>query len=197
MIVKLHGVVEEIFNDRLVLNINGVCYEVLCSTKTIEAAAVGGEVILWTAHIIREDAQLLCGFLSYDEKLWFREIIGVRGLGPKAALSILSALSISDLVSAILNQDSDVLTQAGGVGKKGAERIIAELKNSKLLKNENFAPSESNRIQSGLEHDVIEALTTLGYDRTEARNAIMNVGSRNFSSTEELLKATLSSITRK
>jgi Holliday junction DNA helicase RuvA len=192
MIVKLHGVVEEIFDDRLVLNLNGVCYEVLCSTKTIACASIGAEIVLWIAHIIREDTQFLCGFVSYEERLWFREILGTRGIGTKVALSIFSALELRDVVAAILAQDAEALTRAGGVGKIVAERIITELKNSKLLKREIFSPSDNNNIQSGIERDVVDALVALGYERTDARSAVMNVESENFSSTEELLKKALS-----
>jgi Holliday junction DNA helicase RuvA len=194
MIVKLHGVVEEIFDDRLVLNINGICYEILCSTKTIACASIGAGIVLWIAHIIREDTQFLCGFLSYEERLWFREIMNIRGIGAKVTLSIFSALELRDVVAAILAQDPVILTQASGVGKKVAERIIAELKNTKLLKHEIFSSSDNNHIQSNIERDVVEALVALGYDRMDARSAVMNVGSMDFSSTEELLKKALSCI---
>ena len=194
MIAKLYGAIDEIFDDRILLNVNGIFFEVLCSTSTIASLSIGQSTTLWTEHIIREDSQTLCGFLSYNEKLWFKEITSVQGIGMKVALSVLSSITINEISSAILNKDPVVLTRANGVGKKVAERLITELKNSKLLIN---CLESYNQKDSKVETDAIDALVSLGYDKSESRRAVIEA-SKNFDgSTENLLKLSLAFLFRK
>jgi Holliday junction DNA helicase RuvA len=213
MIAKLYGIVDCIIEDgsSFLLNVNGVCYEILCSTQTSSNIAVNASVAVWTEHIIREDKQMLCGFLSFTEQSWFREIIGVQGVGPKVALSILSALSVRDIASAIVNKNPNLLTVASGVGKRVAERIVTELKNSKLLvtsahygANANDPasqpPTDAAYLSLGFDacpgttdYEAIEALVSLGYNRAEARAAVSKVDGRaeRGLQTESLLKEAL------
>jgi Holliday junction DNA helicase RuvA len=191
VIAKRYGVVDTIFDDRVLLNVHGVCYEVLCPSVTMAKISINADVVLWIEHIIREDSQFLCGFLSYEEKLWFREITKVNGVGAKVALSILSAVSLQNIAFAICYKDAEILTRANGVGTKVAERIVSELKNSKLLLGENIACLPEH-LASKTEVDVIEALVSLGYDRLESKNAVTKIENRMTLSTEELLKVVLS-----
>lgn len=194
MIAKLFGVVDSIFVDRLIVNVNGVGYSVLCSKKTIENISTCQNITLWIEHIIRPENQQLCGFLSYDEQLWFREIISVQGVGVKATLSLLSTLSIAEIHDAIINRHKEVLTQADGIGPKAAERIINELKNSKKLTNltQSFAPISSHQSR---QNDVVSALSNLGYDKNEASKIIKLIYSDDLT-TQDLIKIALARLSK-
>jgi Holliday junction DNA helicase RuvA len=148
---------------------------------------LGSEVVLWIEHIIRAESQMLCGFLTYDEQLAFREITSVQGIGAKAGLSILSAMSLSEIANAIINQDRRALTAADGVGPKMAERVIVELKNSKVLKSFQASTGADDGAK-----DAVNALVALGYESNAAYKAVRSVlETQDGSSTEQLVKAAL------
>jgi Holliday junction DNA helicase RuvA len=186
MIAKLRGIIDTIFDDRFLLDVNGIFYEILCSTETISNISINQDIIIWIEHIIREDSQVLCGFLTYEEKLWFRAITSVQGIGPKVALAIFSTLKINEVASAISNKTPSVLTRANGIGNRVAERIVSELKNSKLLTEQNILNIDPKQLE--IENEVIYALIALGYDRASARGIVAKTTGN---STEERLKAAL------
>ena len=129
MISFLVGVIEEKGENSLVLDVNGVGYELAVSSTTLSTLPMAGESVkIFTYMAVREDGVFLFGFSSKEERDVFFKLISVSGVGPKMAITILSGLSLSDLTIAIVKEDSSLLSKIKGLGKKTAERIILELK---------------------------------------------------------------------
>lgn len=129
MIGHLRGRILEKQPPWMLLDVNGVGYEIEASMNTFyRLPEVGAEVSLHTHFVVREDAQLLYGFADQQEKLLFRSLIKVNGVGPKLALSILSGISAADFIRTVHNEDTTALVRVPGVGKKTAERLIVEMK---------------------------------------------------------------------
>jgi Holliday junction DNA helicase RuvA len=179
MIGKLKGVVDSFGPDWAILDVHGVGYLVLCSTRTLEALPrVGEAAMLFIETQMREDQIRLVGFTSEVEREWFRLLLTVQGVGSKVALSVLGTLKAADLASAIALQDKAMIARAPGVGPKVAARICTELKDK--------APALSGldgnvvRLQAELGDKVaarpaaeaVSALVNLGYGQTQASAAI-------------------------
>ena len=129
MISFLVGVIEEKGENSLVLDVNGVGYELAVSSTTLSTLPMAGESVkIFTYMAVREDGVFLFGFSSKEERDVFFKLISVSGVGPKMAITILSGLSLSDLIIAIVKEDSSLLSKIKGLGKKTAERICLELK---------------------------------------------------------------------
>ena len=129
MYAFISGIIDDKTENSVVIESNGVGYEIFVSTNTVSSLPSVGEFAkVYTYLAVREDAFLLYGFLNKEEKNVFLELITVSGVGPKMALVILSSLRVSDLISCIASGDVKTLSQAKGVGKKTAERIVLELK---------------------------------------------------------------------
>jgi len=169
MIGKIKGVVDYFGVGYLVIDVNGIGYKVFCNEITIGKASSKEEVALFIYTHVREDQLNLIGFETQDELELFELLISVSGIGPKAALNILNIASPEVLKTAIVNQDSSILTQVSGIGKKIAERVILELQN----KIKNF--SASSQLSAQGDQDVIEALVAMGYNISEAREGAKNV----------------------
>jgi holliday junction DNA helicase RuvA len=171
MIARLTGTLAESAADHAVLDVGGVGYLVLASTRTLSAiGAVGGEVMLFTELQVREDSLTLFGFGSAGERDWFRILTGVQGVGGKVALNILSALDANDLNRAIAGQDKAMVARANGVGPKLAERIVRELKDK-------VGPVALGSVGGatpafGHSADAVSALTGLGFKPGEASAAV-------------------------
>jgi len=149
----------------------GIGFKIFASERTIRrAGTVGGETKLFTHFHVREDAQELYGFLSEDELSFFELLISVSGVGPKSALSVIDVATLEELSAAIHEGRPDLLTKASGIGRKSAERIIIELRNK-------VASSGSGAVVEKMDTDVdlVEALSSLGYRREEAREALAKV----------------------
>lgn len=167
MIVKLQGLLVEKTAPWVVVDCHGIGYECEVPLSTFKhLPELGKTVNLLTHFVVREDAQLLYGFLSVDERSAFRHLLKVGGIGAKLALAILSGLSLVDLQQAVSAQDAARLTGISGIGKKTAERIILELKDKLSL---NLSASPATR------DDALVALLGLGYHEREARAALQNV----------------------
>ncbi len=179
MIGKLKGVIDEIGEDHVVIDVHGVGYVAYCSMRTLSNLSGAGEVLtLFIETYVREDMIRLYGFHTALEREWFRLLQSVQGVGAKVALSVLSTLTAPDLANAIALRDLAMVSRAPGVGKKVAERIVTELKN----KAPAYAGSASGNI--GLKQelgegvapapvtDAVSALTNLGYSRDVAANAV-------------------------
>jgi holliday junction DNA helicase RuvA len=129
MIGRLSGILLEKTPPQVLIDVNGVGYECEVPMSTFyNLPAIGERVVLLTQFIVREDAQLLYGFGSDQERITFRQLLKVNGIGAKSALSILSGLSVDDLVQAVALQEVALLTRVPGIGKKTAERLLLELK---------------------------------------------------------------------
>ncbi len=173
MITHLNGVVEKVADNLAVVDVNGVGYSVICSTKTLsEIQSKTGIVHLFTVMNIREDAWTLYGFITEQERNWFNILISVQGVGGKVAIAILSALSDDEIYRAFLSGDKNAFTRADGVGAKLAARIMTELKDKVVGKGTFEIPSASPLPTSDVINDVISALLNLGYQRADIVRAI-------------------------
>jgi Holliday junction DNA helicase RuvA len=184
LIGRLVGTVVEDAEGAVVLDVHGVGYEVLVPAGTLGRASPDpqGAVTLFVHTHVREDALLLYGFASRDERGTFRQLIGVSNIGPKIALSILGSLSVSELAGAVARAETNRLTAVPGVGKKTAERIVLELKD-KLLTH--LAPAAlaaapaARPTARGVKAELLHgALTRMGYRPAEAERAISTLGAR-------------------
>ncbi len=175
MIGRLTGRIEGIEADRCLVDVGGVGYVVMASTRTLGALEPGAEQRLWVETLVREDAITLYGFLQAAEREWFRILTGVQGVGPKVALGILSALAPADLVAAIQSGDRAMLSRAPGVGPKLAIRIATELRDKAgaLPLPDSIAVAAS--VPAGPDAEVISALGHLGYRRGEVESALAKV----------------------
>lgn len=170
MIRRIRGTVLEITEKSAVVDVGGVGYEVYLPTGAISGLRLGELATLETRLIIREDAHELYGFADKSELEFFELLLGVSGVGPKSALTIVSIGSINTLKKAIGSGDLSYLTKVSGIGKKTAEKIIVELRDKLALMGHNAREGEL----SG-ESDALEALLALGYSREEARDALKDV----------------------
>jgi len=176
MIASLSGVVEQIAEDSVVVDVNGVGYLVFGASRTLARLPARGEPVrlLIETHV-REDHIHLYGFADEAERGWFRLLTTVQGVGAKTALAILSALTSDALTSAVLAQDKVALTEADGVGRKLAQRIVMELRDK--LGAVALTPSTLAREAAAAEGgtvagDAVSALVNLGYPRTDAFAAV-------------------------
>ncbi|MGO9446473.1 MAG: Holliday junction branch migration protein RuvA [Thiobacillaceae bacterium] len=168
MIGRITGILIEKHPPQIVLDVNGVGYELNVSMATFyNLPALGEKVSLHTQLVIREDAHLLFGFGSEMERRAFRELVKVTGIGAKTALSVLSGLSVEDLASAVAAQETRRLVMTPGIGKKTAERLLLELR-GKL----DFAVVSHPGMPERPSDDVRQALLALGYSDKEAELAI-------------------------
>ncbi|MFZ2187239.1 MAG: Holliday junction branch migration protein RuvA [Candidatus Moraniibacteriota bacterium] len=166
MIAQLEGKIAGIKGSAVIVMVGGVGYRVAVSSYTLGKVA-GQEQVFFHIHThVREDQLSLYGFLNEEELTMFELLISISGIGPKVALSILSIADVKTICTAIVNKDPGILTRVSGVGKKTAERVIIELQNKVDAVNiEDQASALSGQ-------DTIEALTSLGYSVTEAREAL-------------------------
>lgn len=169
MISQINGVLIEKNPPQIVVDVHGVGYEVEVPMSTFyNLPELGATIKLLTQFVVREDAQLLYGFGSNSERLAFRQLVKVSGIGAKSALVILSGLSVDELSQAIQAQDIALLTRIPGIGKKTAERMLLELRDKFT-----FTGTAAN-IASPTNHtsDILNALVTLGYHEREAGLAV-------------------------
>jgi Holliday junction DNA helicase RuvA len=167
MIGRLHGVLLEKNPPQLLVDVNGVGYEVEVPMSTFyNLPETGAKITLLTQFVVREDAQLLYGFSSPRERETFRKLVKISGIGAKSALGILSGLSVDDLALAVAAQDAALLTRIPGIGKKTAERLLLELKD-KLGVEASLSALPAGQTRSA-SSDVLNALLALGYHEREA-----------------------------
>ena len=184
MIGKLKGIVDSTAEDSVLLDVNGVCYHVFCSSRTLSAISEGAPASLSIETHVREDHIHLYGFGTEAEHKCFKLITTVQGVGAKVGLAILSALSPDEITTAIAAQDKTAITRANGVGGKLAERIITELK-SKVGSIAEFKPASGKAqgknapVVSSAKNDAISALTNLGIARMDAFVAVNKVANEN------------------
>lgn len=166
MIGRIAGMLLEKNPPDILVDVGGVGYEILVPMSTFyDLPDIGKPVVLLTHFIVREDAQLLYGFLTQAERSTFRLLIKISGIGPRTALSVLSGLSVQTLAQAISVQDAAMLTRVPGIGKKTAERLVLELK-GKL--GADLGPQSSAASEGSAKADIVAALIGLGYSEREA-----------------------------
>lgn len=179
MISYIHGKLAYKLQNSIVIDTGGVGYEIFMpDNSTVFLAHEGEEVRVFTVMIVKEDDMSLYGFLDRESVSLFRMLLTVSGVGAKAAMAILSAMSAADAAKAITFGDATMLTRANGIGKKSAERIILEL-SDKVGDAGGIAPERGGSAIPGRDGDpraeAIEALLTLGYSRSEAGAAVMGI----------------------
>ena len=200
MIGCLIGEVLALEAPTVLLNVNGVGYEVDTPLSTFCQLQKGQKVNLWTHLAVREDAQLLYGFANAQEKTIFRTLIKVNGVGPKMALGILSTLSVEMLIHTVENGDVKTLVKVPGVGAKTAERLMIELRDRFKAMSAVAVPSNSTspQIQFTGNSAVAEAeaaLQSLGYKPTEAQK-LVNAAKGDFTEASDIIRAALKSMNK-
>ena len=199
MIGRLRGTLAEKQPPHLILDVNGLGYELEVPMTTLyRLPSVGEPLTLHTHLVVREDAQLLYGFVGKRERDFFRELIRLNGVGPKLALALMSSLEVDELVRCVQSQDTSALTKVPGVGKKTAERLLVELKDRfkawetvpamfALVPNQPGGPDAPPVATA--ENDAVSALISLGYKPQEASKAISAIKEKGLSSEDMIRRA--------
>ncbi len=202
MIGRLKGTLLTKQPPTLLLDVNGVGYEVDAPMSTFyQLPDINSEIILHTHLVVREDVQQLCGFISETERSMFRSLIKINGVGPKLALSILSAIRADDFARCIQDNDTATLVRLPGVGKKTAERLVIEMRDKlkdwqvESLSNEAAATGMLD-IQHSADpvEEAVSALIALGYKPPQASRMVTQIDSQNLSSEEIIRDALKASI---
>lgn len=197
MYAYIKGTLEEIGSDKIVVEAGGIGYNILMSPGRFGfLPPLGDEIKVYTYTNVREDAMLLFGFLSREELDLFKKLIGVSGIGPKGGLSILSVLSVQDVILAIVSGDSRKIAKAPGIGAKTAERVIIDLKD-KVDAEDAFSGgpvlAKSVDANDTDADETVLALVALGYGMREAKSAVSKARSAagETADSEKLLKLSL------
>ncbi len=197
MIGKLKGLVDSFGEDVVLIDCGGVCYEAFCSSRTLQALPrVGEATVVFIETVVREDLIRLYGFATEAEKAWFNLLMTVQGVGARVALSILSALSPSELSSAVALQDKAMIGRANGVGPKLALRLVTELKGkvpaigSVDAGTLGLQEALGEGVASGNIADAVSALVNLGYQNAQASAAVARIVARegDGTATEKLIR---------
>ena len=175
MIAHVFGKVAEKFNSSLVIDVHGVGYEVSVATNDFDAVILDQEVKFYTYHHVREQSEELFGFSSLAAKKLFEMLITVQGVGPKAALAILSLSDAEQVRNAIANADSGFVQKATGVGKKTAERVVVDLSDKVGLPTHYGRTETPLQTELNTSDEALEALMALGYTLADATKALENV----------------------
>ncbi|MGL6259797.1 Holliday junction branch migration protein RuvA [Vibrio sp. WXL103] len=202
MIGRLRGILIEKLPPEVLIEVNGIGYEVQMPMSCFyELPNVGEEAIIYTHFVVREDAQLLYGFNTVKERALFREVIKANGVGPKLGLGILSGMTAMQFVACVEREDISTLVKLPGVGKKTAERLVVEMKDrlkgwgegDLFTPHTDAAPMDSGAPSQNNEEEAVSALLALGYKPTQASKVISQVAKDGMSS-EELIREALKSM---
>jgi Holliday junction DNA helicase RuvA len=194
MIGSLRGLVASKAPPQLVVDVNGVGYELEAPMSTFfHLPAVGQEVRLLTHLVVREDAHVLYGFGTEDERRLFRNLLKVSGVGPRIALALLSGISVEGFAQCVRQQDAAALTRVPGIGRKTAERLIVEMRDR--LAAGTPAGAEFAPVSVGAEAEAFDALVALGYKPAEASRMLKAAGP-GAQTTEELIRRALQGAAR-
>ncbi len=192
MIARLTGKILEKNPPEILIEVAGIGYEVLCPMSSFYDMGDSDNIMLHTHFHVKEDAQTLYGFISKDEKILFKELIRVNGIGPKVALAILSHLNIASLMNAVANEDDVLLAKTPGIGKKTAQKLILELK-TRLEKLELSQSGNQKIIAASINPNLLkasQALQSLGFKLKEAERMLSAINDESLS-TEELIRKAL------
>jgi Holliday junction DNA helicase RuvA len=200
MIVFLEGVVRELGDDWVVLNVNGVGYAVAVTQSVRRSLSLDESIQLHIYPIYREDTRALYGFLEHSDKEFFRLLVEkVSGIGPKSAVALLNNFTTEELYGIILSSDLGTLSGCPGVGKKTAQRILVELKDLLSKKGRRATSKSLENRTAGIYRETVEALLALGYSHKRAEQAVDEVFAScpALQSTEHALKMVLSALSKK
>lgn len=193
MIAYMKGQLVNIQEEALILDVNGIGYEILCPNPFYFQQHLHAELFIHTYHHVREDIQCLFGFKDEDEKYLFTKLISVAGIGPKSAISMLSTVNVPDFVQAVEKEDEKYLTQFPGVGKKTARQIILDLKGKLtgmfgVTATEGVQETDISQVQLD---ETEEALLALGYTIKEVSSVIPELRKETTADTESLIRTAL------
>lgn len=198
MIGFVNGEIEDIFEDRVLVDCGFMGYNIFVPGNVVENCSIGDEVKLYTYLSVREDAMQLFGFLTKDELNIFKLLITVNGIGPKGALAILTIMSPNDLRFAVTTEDAKLISKAPGVGAKTAQKVILELKDKlsiedALSSEENFATENKSLVSGNTRNitDAVEVLVALGYSQSQSLKAVKACDISRDAETEEIVKQAL------
>ena len=186
MITSLRGILQGIGEQDLTLEVGGVGLQVAVTRSVLESApSIGRSIYIETHLVVRQDALLLYGFSSQEEREVFLELLKVSGVGPRLALITLSNLSIDTMRLAVSNNQPEAFVRVPGIGKKTAERMVFQLKDRiAMAPTADTAPTE-------LDEEVVSVLTALGYSPVEAQSAVLSLGDEAPDEVEERVKLAL------
>lgn len=198
MIAYIKGKVIDRFDGGVVLENNGIGYEIFCSAEAFNHLCDKGEGGVYTYFQVKEDGVALFGFDTKEEKTMFLKLISVSGIGPKIGIGILSGMRVCDLATAIATSDVKTLSKIKGLGKKSAERIILELRESvsvgDMCEVKKIEPAEKPLSKD--EEDAIVALMGLGFNGTQAKNAVKYAREQGACTIEQTISFALQSLNR-
>lgn len=200
LISYIKGTVAYKGKDSVVIENHGIGYQIKVPSRVLEGVNSGEEAMLHTYLYVREDQLALFGFSSIQELETFQILLGISGIGPKAALSVLSTMSVEDLYYAVFSEDAKSIAKTPGIGPKGAKRMIIELKDKLNLEDlesvsgaEEAAPQSSSTEGDSIA-DTVQALVALGYSNGEAYRAVHSVPEAEKLDAERLLKEALKKV---
>jgi len=188
MIASIQGKVINKGSDYLLVSVEGLGFQIYSTHETVNKCRIGDIFFLYTQMIVREDAISLYGFESEIEKQYFNMLIGVSGVGPRMALSILATISLDLINQSVLSEQPEIFARVSGVGKKTAQKIIIHLQGR--IQSETGIGLVSSRIKD-TDIEILDALTALGYSVVEAQAAIQSIPSDYSLELEDRLKAAL------
>lgn len=175
MIAHIKGQIAEKFNNSVIVDVHGVGYEITLTALDYDNAKLGDEIKFYTYHSIRENAEELYGFSSLAAKKLFELLISVQGIGPKAAIAILSLAQPEEVRNAIANADAAFVSKASGVGKKSAERVIVDLRDKVGIPSHYGATEIVSTPGKNEPDEALDALIALGFPLKEATAALEKV----------------------
>ena len=193
MIAHIEGILESKIPTQVVIDVSGVGYMLNISLNTYDELPSKGKLRLFSHLIVREDAHILYGFSQEEERMMFRELINVSGVGASTALMVLSSMKPSEVVLAVDQSDVNAFKSVKGIGLKSAQRIIVDLKGKldKIESTSDFLSPQGNTYKN----EALSALVVLGIDKKKASNTIDGILKNNeISSVEELIKMTLKAV---
>ena len=195
MISHISGKILDKKPTEVIVEVNSVGFSIFISVKTYEKLPeINNAISLHTELIVREDALSLYGFFTKSEKEMFNLLTSVNGIGPKSAITILSAIDSNELIEIISTSNSYLLQKFPGIGKKTAERIILELKD-KVIKDSILELSVDGKNKTSIKNEATEALLSLGYNRNSAEKIISQIQAQSADlSTEDIIKIALSKL---
>ncbi|ASK63080.1 Holliday junction branch migration protein RuvA [Virgibacillus phasianinus] len=201
MISYIKGKVTYIQDDSVIVDVQGVGYEILCANPFVFQSALNNETLIFTYHHVREDAQLLYGFKNQEQKSLFTKLLQVSGIGPKGALAILGSVNVNDFVAAVEREDDKFLTSFPGVGKKTARQVILDLKGKLTTMLGISDQLTDDKSEQGVHTEGMaeakEALRSLGYSEKEIKTVIPQLQKESLSNTDEIIRKALALLMKK
>lgn len=190
----IKGIYQGIEDDKIIIETNGIGYEISAPNSVLSLMPEKGEILkLYVSEIIREDSHELVGFADKEQKRIYTKLTAVSGVGPKAAIAILSVLSPRELVKAVAENDYRAIARANGVGPKMAQKVVLELKGKvdKTALDEMSAVEENTSADDPVYIEAMQALLALGYQANEAKQALKDVNAKN---SREMIRIALSKL---